>query len=397
MAELTDAGLDTSTQAEILAAIEADQRAEISSRLDLSTASPWGQLNRILARAHRLLEEGLAALYMAMDPDSATGDALDRLSAITGTYRRAATKSTVTVTINVDPGTYAAGTLAAHVTGRPADRFVNAEDVTNAGGTAADVAVVFEAERPGPVQAPADSLTIAGAVSGWNSIVTHPDADVGSDAESDADLRLRRAREVANPGSTSTSGIAADISALAGAGITAVESVTIIENDTDATVDGIPPHSIEAIVYGPDSPTAADNLAVAKQIFESKAGGIGTYGNTSVNVTDSEGQVHSIKFTRPTTVDLTVVIAVDVQPSAYEGDTVLKEEIAKRAAEVYVPGYDAAGSQIAAWAHGVGGVLRVTSVTINGGAPFGTVAIDTRTKARIQTANITVNATPATP
>jgi len=43
--ELTTAGLNVDSFDETLTAIETDQKADISNRLDLSTSSPLGQLN----------------------------------------------------------------------------------------------------------------------------------------------------------------------------------------------------------------------------------------------------------------------------------------------------------------------------------------------------------------
>lgn len=393
MAELTSTGFVIKTLTEIKADLESRQRANISTTLDVSPSSPHGQHNAVVARALRLVEESMLALYQAIDPDSASGDALDRVCAITGTIREAATATRSTVVVNVDPGTYAIGALVAAVDGRPGDTFANVEAVTNSGGAAANVSALFDAQATGPIACPSNTLVISGALSGWNSVVSNTEGDLGSNVETDGALRVRRAQEVANPGSTSTSGVAADILREC----PTVDTVTVIENDTDATVDGIPPHSLEAIVFGPLAPSAAEDLAVATQILESKAGGIYTHGTTSVDVTDAEGQVHAIRFTRPAIEDLVIVIACSVDLSTYAGDTALKTAIATAAAIAYVPGLDGAGSQIAAWAHTVPGVLRVTGVTINGGSAFGVEAIDSRSVARIQSANITVTSTGATP
>lgn len=389
MAELTPDGLVTETLSDILETIEADQRANVSASLDQSTSSPLGQINRLSARAYRLLEEALAALYLAIDPDSASGDALLRLCAITGTIREAATPSRVEVTINVDAGTYAAGTLAVAPTGRPEDRFVNAEDVV--AGSTGNYTVVFEAEETGPIQVAADTLEIAGPVAGWNSIVSHPIATPGSNIETEAALRARRNAEIESPGSSSVSGIAADITRT----ISDVVSCYVVENDTDATVDSIPAHSIEVVVFGPEVPTTDDDDAVAAQILESKAAGIGTYGTTSRTVYDDEGQAHVIRFTRPADVTINVAITLAKDATSYSGDDAVEEAIETAAEEQWVPGLDAAGSQIAAWVHGVAGVLRITAITLNGGSSFGAVSISSRQIARIGT--ITVTSSSASP
>lgn len=395
MANLSATGLTIRSQADILAQVEADQRAQISNSLDQSTSSPLGQFNRIGARALRILEEALASVWLAIDPDSAAGVALDRISALTGTYRRPATLSSVLVSISVEAGTYAAGTLIAHPAGRPDDRFANVESITVA--STSTVGVLFRALEPGPVQAASSSLVIAGPVSGWLSIVSHPDATVGRATETEVELRIRREREVTNPGSASVGGVSAAVSRLAGEGVTPVESVTVIENASEATVDSIPPHSIEVIAFGPQSPSSADDEAVARRILAAKSAGIGTFGNTPVDLLDSEGQPIQIQFTRPTVEDLTVVINVAVREGVFQGDQDVVDVVATRAQETFVPGLDAAGSQIAAWVHEIPGVLRVTSITINGGASFAVFAIGTRQIARIDSSAITVNSTEATP
>jgi uncharacterized phage protein gp47/JayE len=394
VAELTSTGLTIRTQAEIQADLETEERANISDRLDVSTSSPFGQHNAISARALRILEEALAAIYLAMDPDSATGDALDRVAAITGSTREAATFTrSATVTVNVDAGTYAIGTLVAQVDGQPTSLFANAEAVVNAGPGAANVAVAFDATTTGPLACPLDTLVISGAVSGWNSVVDNTEGVPGSTIESDEAFRLRRESEVSNPGSASVNGIRADVLRE----VASVDTISIIENDTDATVDTVPPHSIECVVFGPTSPTAQDDQDVADQIFASKSAGIGTAGTTSKTVTDTEGQDHTISFTRPTTVNLALVVTLEYEASTYAGDQTVKDKIVAESLLNYVPGLDGSGSKIASWVHEVAGVLRVTAITINAGSSFGTYALNSRQVGETEDASISVVSSAATP
>lgn len=381
--ELTTSGLTVDTFLETLAAIEDDQKSAIAATLDLSTSSPLGQINRLVARAIRLQAEALEAIYAGLDPDSATGDVLDRIAALTGSYREPATKASVTLDVDLDAATYAAGALVASVANRPADRFVNRDEIVSAGGSNL---AVFEAETAGFLQAPtgpAGTYVIAGPVSGWNSISDATDGTPGADAESDADFRLRRALEIEQPGSTSAPGIAADISS----NITDVTAVTVLENDTNATVDTIPPHSIEAVVFGPASPTAADNLLVATQIFDSKAAGIGTSGNTTVTVTDSQGIDHDINFTRPTSVTVDVSVTLEYVASTYEGDTTVEDLIELRIQELD-PGFDVTWARVAGWVNEVEGVTRITALTIDGVSLTDFVITD-REKAQPGTISVT--------
>jgi uncharacterized phage protein gp47/JayE len=385
VATFSSSGLAIETAAEILLDLEAAEIAEIDAGLDLSTSSPLGQINRIVARRLRLLEEALAALAAATDPDTATGDALLRLCALTGTYREPATASRVTAVCTLAVGSYAIGDLVAYPAGRPEDRFSNAEVVTGLGGA---TSVIFVAEETGPIAANANTL-VPIPIAGFTAITSHPDATLGSEIETEAALRIRRRSEVESPGSASTSGIAADVTRT----IADVISCVVVENNTDATVDSIPPHAIEVIVYGPTSPIAADNDAVAAVIQASKAAGIGTYGNTTRTVYDDEDQAHAISFTRPTAVPVSPAITLVRAAIGYAGDDAVEEAIA---AIAFVPGLDATWSAVVAAAMSVAGVLRVTTLNLGAGA-FVDIGITSRQIATISSGSVTVTSSIGTP
>ena len=389
MTALTSTGLEIRTQGQIQADLETAERAEVSADLDLSTSSPLGQINRIFARALRLGEEGLAALYAAIDPDSASGDALLRLSALTGTYREAASKTRVSADVDLDAGVYAIGTLVVAPDGRPEDRLSNIEEITTAGAVET---VLFDAEIAGALDVTANTLVIASPLAGFNSVDSSLGGVTGSPIETEAALRLRRRSEVESPGSSSAAGIVADLTRE----IAAIISASVTENDTDGVVDSVPAHAIEAIVYGPLSPTADENEEVALQILASKAAGIGTYGNTSITVVDPEGQSKLVRFTRPTLVPATITLSILVNSTTYAGDTALAEHLADRALEEWIPGLDVSWSQVLGWAHEVQGVLRATTINVGGGA-FVNVAISTRQIATLESTDITVTSAGATP
>ena len=391
---LTSSGLTTPTLAEIKAEIEAEIRATISAREDLSESSPLGQIVTITARQIRKVWETVEAVYAAMDPAGASGVTLARLAALTGSYARPPTFSTVTATVNVDPGTYAAGALVAYVTGRPAERFVNADTVINPGASAADYSVSFVAETAGPVAAPAGTLVERVAVTGWNSITNAADAVIGQAAETDAELRERRTAEITTLGAARAEAIRADVLQVSG-----VVQAFVLENDTDLSVDGIPAHSIETVVYGPASPSSADNLAVAEAIFGSKAAGVRTFGSTTVDVTDGQGFVRAVSFTRATLVPTEVDIVIEFYAPEYPGDAAVVAKIVERAAAFYRAGYDVTPSRVAAWAHEVAGVLSATVQVGPVGGPLAPTAfaIDIREIAQISSGDISVTSIAGAP
>jgi uncharacterized phage protein gp47/JayE len=393
MAGLDATGLTIKSQEEIKLEYETEQLANISPTLNLAVSSPIGQINTHVSRSEAELWEGLGAVYDALDPDTAYGDALDRLCALTGTYRRPGSESRVAATLTLTAGVYAAGSLVAHIDGDPTLRFYNLEEVTAPGGALAGVVMI--AEDPGATAVPAATLTaIASPVSGWTAITNPADeTTLGTARETDVALRLRRAAEVAAPGSASVNGIRADV-------LADVDEVTlcyVINNPTDATVDTVPPHAIEVVAWGPASPSSDDDQNVAEAIFSSVAAGIATSGNTSKTVVDDAGFSHTIEFTRPVEVPITVAITLVYDNETYPGDGDIEDEIEERAALAHYPGLDAAASLVAAWAYQVPGVLRVTACTLNGGSAFGTVAITARQIATFDAADVTVTSSAGNP
>ena len=109
--------------------------------------------------------------------------------------------------------------------------------------------------------------------------------------EDDATARGRISAALATKGAGSIDAVSAAVKAAKW-----VRDAKVYENDTDATDSrGIPAHSLAAVIYAGDGPS------VAKAIWDTKAPGIGTYGNTSDVFTDGDGNEHRIYFTRAIT------------------------------------------------------------------------------------------------
>lgn len=367
---LSDTGFEAKTLETILAELEADVRTTIGAGVDTAPDSPTGQMLAIFASKVREVWELAQAVYASQYPASASGFSLTNVSAITGTKRKAATKSKVLANVNVDMGTYAIGTLVAHVLGQPTRRFSNSVEVVNAGPGAATInGVLFEAEETGPVVANAGTLTvIAAAVAGWNSITNPLDATKGTTVEVDTPLRTRRESELATKGSTTVNAIRADVSALEG-----VLGVQVLENDTDTTDgNGLPPHSVEVIVQG------GDNTEIAKAIFNAVAAGITTYADPAgddqtVVVQDSANENHTVKFSRPTLVPIYLIATLTAEADTWVGDDFVKAVLVDFAAANYRVGSDVITSRLVAelW-NKVPGLVTIASV--NAGTAPGPVS-----------------------
>ena len=181
---------------------------------------------------------------------------------------------------------------------------------TPATGTAAAfdaTSVAVESVDTGPIPALAGTLNeIVTPVSGWSAVDNNVAATLGEDEETDADFRIRRIAALQGLGNATPDAIRGDLLLVEG-----VLSATVFENDTDVTVDGRPPHSLECLIDG-----GVDN-DIAQAIWDSRSGGIATRSSSADSGTavDSQGNNQIMNFTRPTDIpiflDITLTVDAD--------------------------------------------------------------------------------------
>lgn len=128
------------------------------------------------------------------------------------------------------------------------------------------------------------------SVTGFTAVNNGLTPTLGNDDESDIELRNDyRKKNGINSNRMISSIVAAILNE-----VDNVESCCGYENNTNSTDEyGLPPHSIEIIVDG------GDTRKIAEVILEKKAGGIQTYGSTTVDVPDNYGRTIPISFNRP--------------------------------------------------------------------------------------------------
>jgi len=173
--------------------------------------------------------------------------------------------------------------------------------------------VAAESVNTGAIVALAGLLTVIDTpLSGWDAATTIVDAVLGNDEETDATLRTRRIAALQGLGNATMEAIRGALQA-----VTNVTSALLFVNDSDLTVSSRPPHSFEAVVEGG---TAQD---VVDSIFANKAAGIATHGSSSGTATDSQGNSHTINYSRPTVIDiyLDITLTVNADYDTVDGDT----------------------------------------------------------------------------
>ena len=180
--------------------------------------------------------------------------------------------------------------------------------------------------------------TIAVGVSGWNSVYNYVDGDPGEDLESDESLRVRR-EAAAKVRKSKATDPATEAALLDVPGVTTARVFSNRGFDTNA--DGVPGKSFISLVVGG---TDAD---VARCIYENQPSGIQSWGNTTVNVTDSHGFEQQISFSRPTPKYLWVKFYYHVyDEEVFPGEEAIKKAMVEWAEKQYTMGKDVIPTRI---------------------------------------------------
>lgn len=434
--------------------------AQLGSEPDGSIPADSVAGQRIGLHAERMAElwEVGQAVDAGMDPDGATGRQLDILCAITGTTRNQERQTTGTVALTGSPATLvpSGSTVAIPIVGTRFDTDANAtlvalsawlvntayalgDRVTNGGaparvyqavvggtsalvgtgpsgtgssivdatvtwsyvgdGTAA-IDVTVTAQTPGPFAALTGQITsIESPVSGWISVRNMSDALVGAYVETDASLRNRREAELAGRGNGPLPALRADLLKVNQGTANAVVDCVVFENYTEVVdVNGIPPHSFEAVVLG------GLDADIRQSIFDTKPAGIRPHGTVSGTVTDSTGITHTIKFSRPTSYAIWIEVDVTYNAAKWPLDGNDQVKAAILAALTPTNGYTM-GKDVTSWGIGapvdsVPGVLNVTAIRLGTApAPVGTadIPMGIRDVALFDSARILVTSVAGTP
>jgi uncharacterized phage protein gp47/JayE len=390
MAGLTSAGFEIKTLQDIKTELEDAFRSRLGASIDTSQQSVIGQLIAIMADRESELWELAESIYASQYPDSASGTSLDNVASITGTTRDAPSRSTVAVTLTGNPGTLIEAGKVASVSGTGARFFLTADVTLDGGGTGAGE---MESEEFGPVVANSGTLTVIETpVGGWSAVTNAVDAELGSELESDASLRVKRLEELQVAGNAAINAIRGRVLQVEG-----VESVTVFQNvDSVTNGDGMPPHSVEVMVEG------GDDQEIIDAVFESVAAGIKTHGTESGTATDDSGNDHAIEFSRPDLQPIKVEVTLTYDADEYpaDGDDQVAEAVVAAARERFLVGNDVILSALEPAVWGIAGVYDVTLIRASiDPAAFGTsnITINARDLPDFDTSLVTVISTPVVP
>ncbi|EDS1507354.1 hypothetical protein GRY84_000768 [Salmonella enterica] len=254
----------------------------------LEPDSKDGQMVALVALAIHDANNTAISVYNCFSPVTGYGAALTSNVKINGIARKGATNSTVDLLL-----TGTAGTTITNGTVKDTNNVIWRLPDSVVIGVEGTVTATAICSKSGAVAAPAGAITtINTPTRGWTSVTNPAAATVGAPAETDVELRIRQGQSVAIPSITPFEGVDGAIANIAG-----VTRHKLYENDSGKTDgNGLPPHSISAIVDG------GDVTEIARTIRGNKGQGVRTWGKTSVTVPDKYGNPHIISFSRPTDV-----------------------------------------------------------------------------------------------
>jgi len=320
MQAITEKGFKRPLYAEILAEQVNRAKALFGEDIETSETSVLGKFIRIQAYDLSKAYEELEACYYARFPNTAVGASLDRLCVFAGLSRHAPTQAVHTIKITgtanaVIPSGFTVGTT---------DGITFITTVNTTIGSSGTVDCYVYCTELG---------TVGNVEVGSITEIINPNADVSGishtaiyevavDEETDVSLRERFSQAIRGTGAGTLSSIKAALLAVEN-----VKDCVIIENDTDVTVDGRPPHSFECIVSVPQS----QSVEIAQTILNKKPVGILTTGSVTETVQDDDGNSYDIKFSFVQNVNVYVEMALDVDSNFSTGSiNTIKTAIAEK-------------------------------------------------------------------
>ena len=321
-------GLTIQTQPEIVAEIldgtedYPGMRQIYGADINVDPNSPDGQMVNIVAQAKIDVLEFLQQIYNSFDPDKAIGVSLNSRCAINGITRRAGTHTLQSVDVVVDRALTLKG-LDLY----PTEPFTVADGsgnqyqllVTETPVGAGTVTADFQATLIGAVQSAANTIIVPVTILLGVVSVNNPASytTLGVTEETDYAFRVRRQQSVALPNQGYLDGMLAGL-----VNVDDVAEAKVYENNTGATVDGIPSHAIWCIVDG------GDEDEIANVIYVKRNAGCGMRGTVVVAVDQVDGSTMDIKFDRPTAQNLYISFDVEAITGTVDDDYIREQLVA---------------------------------------------------------------------
>lgn len=290
-------GIHTDDLNTIIARRTSEKQGIYGVDINVGSNTPDGQQININAQAERDLLDFGVEVFNSFDPDKSVGVCLDRCCAYNGVIRNGGTFTITPINITVDRALTLEG-LDDDYDDESATGFTVSDSsgqnwilITSYSFLAAGTQTLdFRAENIGEILSTPNTITNQTTIVVGVTAVNNPSAysTLGTNEETDAELRLRRTESLSLPSQGIADAIQANLLNLAD-----VTQARVYENNTDGTVDTMAPHSIWAIVEGG---AAAD---IADVIYKGKNPGCNMNGEEYYDVTRPQGDTFRVYYDRP--------------------------------------------------------------------------------------------------
>jgi uncharacterized phage protein gp47/JayE len=266
--------------------------------------------------------DAIAQVFNSFDPDVAMGNVLVKRCAINGIQKKGASYTYTPVTVTVDRTTSLIGldtsdTAMFTVADTNGNKYYLVSSITILSGS---TSLSFRAANAGRLEPILNTITSIVTIVLGVTAVNNPDSasNIGIDEETDPALRIRRRQSVALASKGYLEGLLGELENIAD-----VEYAQVYENNTSSTDgDGIPAHSIWAIVEG------GVNNDIAKAIYVKRNGGCGMRGSVEVNIVQVNGTIFPVYFDRTIHENLYILLRISSKDPLHTiDDTWLKQQI----------------------------------------------------------------------
>ena len=159
----------------------------------------------------------------------------------------------------------------------------------------------------------------------------------GKDRENDESLRKRAFDNSSIGGSATREVIESSIG-----GLPTVKSIKVHNNRESTTVDGLPPHSFEAVVHGGTNKDIAKRIFTTASIDSHYVGGVNGIKETYEIQSDVSGDKETIVWSRPYEIQPAVTIDLVVDDT-YAGDEEIKSIVANHIGGTDIDGIEVNG------------------------------------------------------
>lgn len=259
---------------------------------DISSNTPEGNYLNIIAKKIKDLQDLLQSVISSFDPEQAVGTQLDARCSINGVARKLGgyTQQYVEITTTAN--------IVLNGEDTSSDPFIVSDGNNNfILQTTSNLSIgvnnlLFRAEKQGAITTTQNTITkmitVVGGISKINN--NSNQLSIGSEEETDAELRIRRRKSVAKKSQSYLDSIGSNLEDVDG-----VVDVKLYSNDTGIKNEelNLEPFTLWAIVDG------GTNTDIADVIYKHKSCGSPMKGNVSYNILTRYGDNYVVKFDRP--------------------------------------------------------------------------------------------------